>query len=197
MDKIRLGLNIPPLLPKGFPSVGEFTTALLLLVLPQLPMTLGNAVIANADLSKQYFGEASKRVTYSGLCISMALANLLSFFLGGMPMCHGAGGLASRYRFGARTAGSNILSGLIFLILAVLLGRHALSVFNLLPMSALGVLLIFAGSQLTLTLLDMQTRKDLFVPMMIVGITLASNLAVGFLTGIGLAYTLKSKRLIV
>ena len=112
-------------------------------------------------------------------------------------MCHGAGGLASRYRFGARTAGSNILSGLIFLGLALILGREALSIFYLLPMSALGVLLIFAGSQLTLTLLDMKTRKELFIPMMIIGITLASNLAVGFVTGIALAYALKSERLTV
>jgi SulP family sulfate permease len=197
LDKLRISLNFPSLLPKGIPSLGDFAGALVILVLPQLPMTLGNAVIANADLSKEYFGENANRVTYSGLCISMAVANFLSFFLGGMPMCHGAGGLASRYRFGARTAGSNILSGIIFLGIAVLLGQHSLSFFYLLPMSALGVLLIFAGSQLTLTLLDMKTRKELFVPMMVLGITLASNLAVGFLTGIALAYALKSERLTV
>jgi sulfate permease, SulP family len=160
-------------------------------------MTLGNAVIANADLSGEYFPNTSDRVTYSGLCISMAAANFLSFVLGGMPMCHGAGGLASCYRFGARTAGSNILSGIIFLVLAVFLGQHSLSIFYLIPMSALGVLLIFAGSQLTLTLLDMKTRKELFVPIMVLGVTLASNLAVGFVMGIVLAYVLKSTRLAV
>jgi SulP family sulfate permease len=127
----------------------------------------------------------------------MSFANIMAFFLGGMPMCHGAGGLASRYRFGARTAGSNIIIGAIFVLLALVLGRHVLCVVYLLPMSALGVLLIFAGSQLALTLLDMKTRKDLFVPLMIVGITLASNLAVGFITGILLAYLLKSERLSV
>jgi len=197
LDKLKIGLYLPNFLPNGIPSLTDFASAFVILVLPQLPMTFGNAVIANADLSREYFPETSKRVTYSGLCVSMAAANLLSFFLGGMPMCHGAGGLASRYRFGARTAGSNILSGLIFLGLAVFLGQHALSIFYLIPMSALGVLLIFAGSQLTLTLLDMKTRKELFVPMMILGITLASNLAVGFVTGIALAYALKSKRLTV
>ena len=105
--------------------------------------------------------------------------------------------MPSRYRFGARTAGSNIFSGIIFLGLAVFLGRHSLSILYLIPMSALGVLLIFAGSQLTLSLLDMQTRKELFVPVIILGITLASNLAVGFATGIALAYALKSERLSV
>jgi SulP family sulfate permease len=197
LDQLTIGLNLPEFLPKGIPSVADFTGALVILVLPQIPMTLGNAIIANADLSHEYFGETAKRVTYPRLCISMAVANCLSFLLGGMPMCHGAGGLASRYRFGARTAGSNILSGIIFLGLAVLLGRSSLSVLYFLPMSVLGVLLVFAGSQLALTLLDMKTRKDLFIPLIIVGITLASNLAVGFVTGIALAYALKSERLSV
>ena len=149
LDKLKLGLYLPNVFPEAFPSISDFSSALIILVLPQLPMTIGNAVVANADLSKDYFPQSSERVTYSGLCISMGVGNLLSFFLGGMPMCHGAGGLASRYRFGARTAGSNILSGLIFLGLAVLLGQHSLSIFYLIPMSALGVLLIFAGTQLS------------------------------------------------
>jgi SulP family sulfate permease len=197
LDQIKIGIYLPKLLPLGLPSGADFNFALLVLVLPQIPMTLGNAVMANADLSIQYFPQHGRRVTYRGLCISMALANLLSFFLGGMPMCHGAGGLASRYRFGARTAGSNLIIGTVFLALALFLGSHALAVIFTLPMAALGVLLIFAGAQLTLTLLDMQTRKELFVPILILGITLASNLAAGFLTGIAVAYLLKWKRLSV
>ena len=197
LDQLNIGFYLPKLLPSGFPSAADFSFALLVLVLPQIPMTLGNAVIANADLSLQYFPQNGRRVTYRALCISMALGNLLSFFIGGMPMCHGAGGLASRYRFGARTAGSNLFIGAVFLVLAVFLGSHALAVIYMLPMAALGVLLIFAGAQLALTLLDMQTRKNLFVPILMLGITLASNLAVGFLTGIVLAYLLKWKRLSV
>lgn len=110
-------------------------------------------------------------------------------------MCQGAGGLASRHRFGARTAGSNLISGSIFIILALFLGTGAMALLYLLPLSALGVLLIFAGAQLTLTLLDMQTRKELFVPMMVVGITIASNLAAGFLIGLVVAYLMKWDRL--
>jgi len=188
---------LPDLLPYGMPSTGDFTFALLVLVLPQVPMTLGNAVMANADLSIQYFPRDGRRVTYRALCISMALANLMSFFLGGMPMCHGAGGLASRYRFGARTGGSNLMIGALFIALALFLGNHLMGVIYLLPMSALGILLIFAGAQLSLTLLDMQTRKELFVPIIVVGITLASNLAAGFLVGIAIAYALKSEKLYV
>lgn len=194
LQHIQLGFNLPDLLPYGFPAAGDFTFALLVLVLPQVPMTLGNAVMANADLSLQYFPEDGKRVTHQSLCISMALSNLMSFFLGGMPMCHGAGGLASRYRFGARSGGSNLMIGAIFILLALFLGEHFMGVIYLLPMAALGVLLVFAGAQLSLTLLDMQTRKEMFVPILIVGITLASNLAAGFLVGIALAYLLKSEK---
>jgi SulP family sulfate permease len=193
--QMQIGIYLPKLMPYGMPSGADFSFALLVLVLPQIPMTLGNAVIANADLAAQYFPEEGGRVTYRALCISMALANLLTFFLGGMPMCHGAGGLASRYRFGARTAGSNLIIGAIFLMMALFLGYHSLAVIYTLPMAALGVLLVFAGAQLTLTLLDMQTRKELFVPVLVLGTTLASNLAAGFLTGIAVAYLLKWKRL--
>ncbi len=66
---------------------------------------------------------------------------------------------------------------------------------TLLPFSVLGVLLIFAGSQLALTVIDMKERRDLFVSMIMLGITLASNLAVAFGVGILLAYAVKSKKL--
>jgi SulP family sulfate permease len=197
LDKLRIGINLPEILPFGLPSGADFALALFILSLPQIPMTLGNAVIAYADLSGEYFEKASKRVSYRSACISMAIANFMSFLVGGMPLCHGAGGLAAHYRFGARTAGSNLMIGLIFVALAILLGVHALSVLYLLPMSILGVLLLFAGGELSLSVIDMKERKDLFVSLMILGITLASNLAVGFIVGISVAYAFKSGKLTI
>lgn len=197
VDSGSWGVHLPGILPLGFPGSVDFTFALFALVLPQLPMTLGNAVLAYTDLSKQYFGERSEKVTNRKACISMALANFFSFSLGGMPMCHGAGGLAAHYRFGARTAGSNIMIGLIFTLLALILGSNVISVFHLLPMAILGVLLVFAGSQLTLTIMDLDTRKDFFVATLILGITLASNLAAGFITGMLVAQILKWEKLSV
>ncbi|MFC1811479.1 putative sulfate/molybdate transporter [Thermodesulfobacteriota bacterium] len=194
---IRLSINFPKLLPLGLPGMADFTFALFVLVLPQTPMTLGNAVIANADLSREYFGSDSDKVTEKSLCISMALANFLSFFVGGMPLCHGAGGLAAHYRFGARTAGSNLMIGAVFAALAIFLGTRSLPIIYLIPMSVLGVLLLFAGSQLALTIIDLKERKDLFVAIMMLGITLASNLAVGFIAGIAIGLALKSDKLTV
>jgi SulP family sulfate permease len=192
-----LGFHLPEILPFGFPGEADFTFALFALVLPQLPMSLGNAVLAYTDLSKEYFGDRSAKVTNRKACVSMALANFFSFCLGGMPLCHGAGGLAAHYRFGARTAGSNLMIGLIFAGLAILLGTNIVGVLNLLPLSVLGVLLVFAGSQLTLTIMDLDRRRDFFVAALILGITLATNLAAGFLTGMIVAHVLRWKKLSV
>lgn len=196
-SQISPGFNLPAILPNGFPTLNDFSFALLILVLPQIPMTVGNAIFANADLSKKYFPEDGKRVTYKSLSLSMALANLGCFFIGGMPMCHGAGGLASRYRFGARTAGSNLIIGGFFLVVAIVFGKQIMLFINLLPMSVLGVLLMFAGAQLALTIIDLKTRKELFVVFFIVGIALATNLAVGFLTGIVIAGILRWEKVSV
>jgi SulP family sulfate permease len=194
-EYLKIGIHLPGFLPYGWPTTADFTFALLALVLPQIPMTLGNAVMAYADLSEEYFGEQSKKITYKAACISMALANFFSSTIGGMPLCHGAGGLAAHYRFGARTAGSNLMIGVIFAALAVLLGRHCLAIIYLLPLSVLGVLLLFAGSQLALTVLDLNHRKELFVCLIMLGITLATNLGAGFITGIAVAYLLKRQQL--
>ncbi len=194
-NSLSLGIHLPSFLPHGLPSQVDFSFALMALVLPQIPMTLGNAVIAYADLSEDYFGEKSKKVTYRAACISMALANFASFFMGGMPLCHGAGGLAAHYRFGARSAGSNLIIGGFFVILTLLLGSGLIVLLHLIPMAILGVLLLFAGSQLALTIMDLKERKEFFVAMIIMGITLASNLAAGFMVGILVHWILKSDKM--
>jgi SulP family sulfate permease len=197
ISSISIGLNLPRLFPFDFPAKADFTFALFALVLPQLPMTMGNAVIAYTDLSTEYFPDKSSKLTNRKACVSMALANFFSFSLGGMPLCHGAGGLAAHYRFGARTAGSNLMIGGLFAGLAILFGNSIVQVFNLIPMSILGVLLIFAGAQLTLAMMDLDRRKDLFVATLILGITLASNLAAGFIAGMVVAHMLRWDKLSV
>lgn len=196
-SSLNLGFHMPQWLPFGLPGNADYLFALFAFVLPQLPMTIGNAVIANADLSNEYFKEKSRKVTYKGLCLTMGLGCLLSSFLGGMPLCHGAGGLAAHYRFGARTAGSNLMIGLLFVLLVLVAGSGILAIVYLLPMAILGVLLLFAGSQLAMTIQDIFQRKDLFVVVVILGITLATNLGVGVIVGYGLAWLLKWDKLTI
>ncbi|MBG0791090.1 MAG: sulfate permease [Desulfovibrionaceae bacterium] len=192
-----LGLYPPEFLPFGLPTGMDLTYGLLALVLPQIPMTMGNAVIASRDLSFEYFGVESRRVTDRALCVSMGLANVFSFLVGGMPVCHGAGGLAAHYAFGARTAGSNLVIGVFFVLLAVLLGPGSVTVLHLLPMGVLGVLLFFSGAQLALTIQDVESRSHLFVVVVMLGITLAANLAWAFGVGIVLSHLLERGRITI
>jgi len=196
LSDFHLGLHLPRLLPFGWPTGSDVAAGLTALALPQLPMTIGNAVVAQADLTREYFGgEGARRSTPKALTISMGLANLVTGFLGGMPLCHGAGGLAAHYRFGARTAGSNLMIGGLFIAVGLLVGDRSVSVFSLLPFSVLGALLCFAGAQLAMMILDVKQRKDLFVVITMLGVSLVSNLAVGFGIGIVLAYLFKYARM--
>jgi SulP family sulfate permease len=90
-----------------------------------------------------------------------------------------------------------VIIGVLFLALAALLGDDFVGLFNLLPVSILGVLLMFAGSQLTLTIMDLKERKEYFVATLILGITLASNLAAGFIAGMVVAQLLRWEKLSV
>jgi SulP family sulfate permease len=189
-------IHFPPILPFGLPSASDFVIALTVLALPQLPMTVGNAIVAQADLAQEYFGaEKAAKTTHRALSVSMGLANILCSLIGAMPLCHGAGGLAAHYRFGARTAGASLMIGAIFLVIAVFIGDQAAQVFSLLPFSVLGALLVFAGAQIALTIMDVKERKDFFVIFLMLGIALASNLAVGFVAGFAVAYLLKNPKL--
>lgn len=193
LSQVQPGFYLPQWMPFGFPGKADMMFAVFALVLPQIPMTVGNAVIANKDLATTYFGEKSARMTYKSLCLSMAVGNMISFFTGGMPMCHGAGGLSAHYRFGARTAGSNLMIGSILIGLVLFLGDGILSVLTLLPLSILGVLLIFAGSQLAMMILDIRDTKNMFVVVCMLAVTLAANLTAGFVVGLILANLFRFK----
>jgi SulP family sulfate permease len=186
-----LGLDVSRLGPYGWPSLGTFWWVFPVLVLPQLPVSVGNAILANTELSHQYFQERARRVSNRSLSISMGLANVAAFFLGGMPMCHGAGGLAAHYRFGARTGGSNLVIGGILVVLVLLLGESLVGVLNLIPDAILGALLVFAGIQLALLIQDLTDRKDLFVVLFMLGLGLAFNLAVAFVAGVAVAHLVR------
>ena len=169
LEAFAWGFHVPKPVPYGWPGWDDLVWVIPVVALPQLPTTSGNAIISSTDLAHEYFHEKSHRVTNRSVSISQGLANLLSFFLGGIPVCHGAGGLAAHYRFGARTAGSNLYIGGICLVLALAFGENIVSVLRLLPLSILGVLLIFAGLQLALMIQDLQDRKDLFVALFMLG----------------------------
>ena len=194
LEDLKIGFHIPRFFPYGIPSWSDMIWVLPVLVLPQIPMTIGNAILSNTDVMHEYFGQRAHRASYRSIANSQGIADIISFVWGGIPMCHGAGGLAAMYRFGARTAAANLMIGGIFVLLGLFFGQNALHILNLLPLSILGVLLVFAGAQLALMIRDLTERKDLFVALIMLGITLTTNLAAAFVCGIIIAYALKSEK---
>lgn len=192
---VTLDFNLPTPLPEGLPGLSDLAVALTALALPQLPVTLGNAVYSQADLAKSLFGKQAARVTPRALSMSMGIAAGVTALFSGMPMCHGSGGLAAHHRFGARTPVANLVIGGLFLIVGVVAGRGAVALFTLIPLSVLGAMLIFAGLELALTVQDVTKRRDLFVVVVMLGVAVAVNMAAAFGVGILLANLLRWPRL--
>ena len=118
-------------------------------MLPQLSLTLTNAVIVTASLSRELFPTTGSIASERNLALSSGLANVLLSPSGAMPMCHGAGGLQSQYRFGARTGLAPIILGIVgVLIIALGFADHAVALFEIIPIGAVGALLILAGTEL-------------------------------------------------
>jgi len=120
-------------------------------VLPQLSLTLTNAVIVTASLARELFPLTGSIASERRLALSSGLANVLLCPFGAMPMCHGAGGLAAQFRFGARTGLAPIIFGAVLLVLAIVFADHAAALFASIPIGAVGSLLIFAGTDLAIS----------------------------------------------
>lgn len=132
-----------------FPGIDDWQQAVSTLVLPQLALTLTNAIVLTALVVGDYFGEQSHRVTPARLSVSTGLANLFLVPLGALPMCHGAGGVAAHHRFGARTGMAPALLGTGLLLVAFVPG--GLSMIAAIPMAGLGALLFVAAAELALS----------------------------------------------
>jgi SulP family sulfate permease len=180
------------------PGIQDFINAVMLLVIPQIPLTLGNAIMGTTDTCYSLFGKgaATKKASFKAFASSMGIMNLLTGMIGGMPMCHGSGGLAAHYRFGARTGGSNIMIGIVFLIIALVFGKIGISLLSSIPNAILGILLLFAGLELALLIKDVKEKKDLFLSFLIAGVAFATtNMGIAFFIGIIVMYLMKWKKI--
>ena len=140
----------------------ELLTGFVVLGLPQAPLTLGNAIIGTVAENNEYFSD--RKTTAKTIAIDHGVMNLVSTFMGGIPMCHGAGGMAGHIRFGARTGGSLVILGVIVLFTGLFLSDSVSLIFQVFPRSILGVILFFAGVELALVIKDIQLKKEnLFV----------------------------------
>lgn len=167
----------------------EFVVGVVFLALPQVPLTLGNAIIAITEENNRLF--PNRPVTERGVSISTGLMNVFSSSIGGVPMCHGAGGMAGHVRFGARTGGASVILGCTLLLLAIFLSGSIQAIFAVIPTEVLGVILFLTGAQLALGSCDFSKDKgERFATIVTAGLAVW-NIGLAFLIGLAVYHLLR------
>jgi MFS superfamily sulfate permease-like transporter len=173
-------LSLIPAPQLVIPIPSDFSSAFATLVLPQVVLTITNAILATSLLTRDLFTTA---VPPEKLSKTIGIMNLLSVPFGGFPMCHGAGGLAGQYRYGARTGGAPIMAGVIFIILALFFTSP--QVLSIIAVGVLGALLVFVGIEIGRHSLK---TDSMVITVLIAILSLVTSMTVGFIVGMAAAY---------
>lgn len=188
VDHAQLAAGIGFHLPKPFvPTWSDIGTGLLLLALPQLPLSLSNSVIATHQTARDLFPQ--RPLTIRGIGLTYSIANLTAPWLSGVPVCHGCGGLAGHYALGARTGGSVVMYGATFLVLGVFFSGALDQVVRLFPLPLLGALLFFEALALAQLVRDQAAQPRALGIVLVTGL-LAANLPQGYLIGLAVGCAL-------
>jgi MFS superfamily sulfate permease-like transporter len=181
LARIHVGFSLPVF---SLPMItwNDLVTGTLLFTIPQIPLTLGNAVIAITAENNALFPD--RQVTEKKVAVSQGIMNLVSPLFGGVPMCHGAGGMAGHVRFGARTGGALVILGTMLILIALFFSDSVSIIFKIFPNAILGVILFFAGSELAIVARDIGDKKSDFYVMLLVAAVAMWNMGVAFLVGV-------------
>ena len=166
----------------------ELLIGIVFLALPQVPLTLGNAIIAIKEENNRLF--PLRPVNEKKVAISTGVINLFGAAAGGVPMCHGAGGMAGHVRFGARTGGAPVILGAILVFVALFFSGSVQTLFKIFPEPVLGVILLLTGAQLALGCEMAKEHAARFITLMVAAFAIW-NVGVAFLVGIACDYLLR------
>jgi MFS superfamily sulfate permease-like transporter len=174
-------------------TIDSMIAGFTLLAIPQIPLSLGNSVLATRQAVEDLF--PVKDIGVRKLSFTYAAMNLVNPFFGGVPTCHGSGGLVGHYTFGARTGGSIIIYGSLFLTLGLFFATGFQQVVQVFPLPVLGVLLFFEGVALMMfTRSEANNKRDFFIA--IATGVIANGLPYGYASalviGTGLYYSARS-----
>jgi len=188
-DDTFLFREMGPDLRLTFPAAWKsFADSFFLLVLPQLPVTLGNSIVATRDLSLRLFGDRGAKARDRSLAFSLGISNIAIGLLNGMPVCHGCGGLTAHYSFGARTGGATIVLGSIFLLLGIIFGNAALPILAVIPWSVLGVMLFAVGVSQSFLIRELRGWNFLLAFSIGIAGVFSTNVSIPFIAGLIVYY---------
>lgn len=185
-DTWALTISLPPL---TVPRMGDVWQAMVLAGFAQIPLSITNAVMAPATLIRDYFPE--KAVDERKLMLNMGFMNTAASFLGGMPMCHGAGGLAGQYYFGARTGGTPIMEGLIEVAIGLFLSQSIADMMAAFPMPLIAGMMLLVGIELARHVIGLRGWK-LGLAVGTAALSVATNMAIGFAAGLIVTHLLQA-----
>ncbi|MHA2339971.1 MAG: putative sulfate/molybdate transporter [Candidatus Hodarchaeales archaeon] len=181
LSNIRLGL---PIFNFEFPTWQNLLLGMVYAGIAQLFLTITNVMIATVVLIKDLFPEREDIIDANNLALNMGTMNLINPFLGGMPLCHGSGGLMAQYAFGARTGGSMIMEGIIELILGLFFSETLFLLFNEFPSAILGSMLMYTAfllGKIACKDFDLKKFPIIFISAIFCFIV---NITVGFFIGL-------------
>lgn len=176
------------------PSLEDVLTGFIVLAVPQIGLSIGNSILATRQVIEDFFPD--RPVSVRRISLTYSLMNLCVPFFGGIPVCHGSGGLAGHYTFGARTGGSVVLYGSLYLFLGLFFGSGFREVIQIFPQPVLGVILVFEGLALMRLIQDVTHSKGNFTIALMVGliaVTLPYGYFIGLIIGTLLAYWVDHK----
>ena len=174
-------------------TIPDFTflsDAVIFLILPQLPLTLGNSVFAANSACHSFFNKQASRVSDKRLAASVGFSDVLIGLLGGFPVCHGAGGIAAHAQFGAKTGGAIIIIGTVFILLAIISPLSGL--LFLIPVPLLGAMLLFDSYKLGRLIVRLKSKPEYAVAVLVAVISFATrNLTVALAAGLLTEFLIK------
>jgi MFS superfamily sulfate permease-like transporter len=135
-------------------------------------------------------------ITVRKISLTYAVINLINPFLSGIPTCHGSGGMAGHYTFGARTGGSVIIYGSLYLLLGFFFSTGFENIIKIFPLPILGVILFFESLALMMLIRDLSASKaDLSIALLVALMAgfLAYGFVVGLIVGTLLAYLVRKR----
>ena len=162
------------------PSIQDIFLGFFVLALPQIPLSLGNSIYATKQIANDLFPE--KEITVRKIGLTYSLMNIVAPFMGGVPVCHGSGGMAGHYAFGGRTGGSVVIYGSMYLLLGLFFSGSFNGVITIFPLPILGVILFFEGLTLMRLIEDTVYPRAHLSIALLVGL-IAVGLPYGFLIG--------------
>jgi len=171
------------------PSLENIIIGFFIAGIGQLLLTLTNVMIATIALIKELFPEEESDINSNNLATNMGIINLFSPFVGGMPLCHGSGGLAAQYAFGARTGGSMILEGIIEITLGLFFSDLLFTIFIYFPEGILAAMLIYTAFTLGKVALNkIKDKKALPIIFICAIFCFIINITIGFIIGLVLYF---------